>query len=448
MSPVAIGIIGFIVLFAILALGLPLGVGMFLVGFSGLWYLISQGAAIAKIGLIPFETIASFELAVLPLFLLMAQVVFAAGLSRDLYNVAAKWLGHQRGGVAVATVGGCAGFAAVSASSLATAVTMGLVAIPEMKRLKYDPALSTGCVAAGGTIGQLIPPSAGLITYGIITQTSIGKLFMAGMVPGILEAIFYIVTIYILCTWRPSLGPPGPRYSFREKVGVFRSCGEIIGLIILVLGGLIIGWFTPTEAGAVGAFGAISFSLIRRRLNWEKFKHALLETMKTTGMLYGILIGAFLFKYFLAVTTIPVGLANFICHDGVCIPWLCYGCVGNDFAYHTHLLSPSHEPGLRPNMVWSNTSKNDGDRPHYPTNRYECICNCRDSAGCGGNHHIQRYNTIPDSRCISRGALVVCSRSCAVFAKRYGIISTSRRCWSPVRRISCLLPSLPFLLVC
>jgi C4-dicarboxylate transporter DctM subunit len=312
MSPVAIGIIGFIVLFAILALGLPLGVGMFLVGFSGLWYLISQGAAIAKIGLIPFETIASFELAVLPLFLLMAQVVFAAGLSRDLYNVAAKWLGHQRGGVAVATVGGCAGFAAVSASSLATAVTMGLVAIPEMKRLKYDPALSTGCVAAGGTIGQLIPPSAGLITYGIITQTSIGKLFMAGMVPGILEAVFYIFTIYILCTWRPSLGPPGPRFSFREKVGAFRSCGEIIGLIILVLGGIIIGWFTPTEAGAVGAFGAISFSLIRRRLNWEKFKRALLETMKTTGMLYGILIGAFLFKYFLAVTTIPFGLANFI----------------------------------------------------------------------------------------------------------------------------------------
>ncbi|UCG65040.1 MAG: TRAP transporter large permease [Deltaproteobacteria bacterium] len=312
MSPVAIGIIGFIVLFAILALGLPLGVGMFLVGFSGLWYLISQGAAIAKIGLIPFETIASFELAVLPLFLLMAQVVFAAGLSRDLYDVAAKWLGHQRGGVAVATVGGCAGFAAVSASSLATAVTMGLVAIPEMKRLKYDPALSTGCVAAGGTIGQLIPPSAGLITYGIITQTSIGKLFMGGMVPGILEAIFYIFTIYVLCTWRPSLGPPGPRFSFREKVGAFRSCGEIIGLIILVLGGLIIGWFTPTEAGAVGAFGAISFSLIRRRLNWEKFKHALMETMKTTGMLYGILIGAFLFKYFLAVTTIPFRLANFV----------------------------------------------------------------------------------------------------------------------------------------
>ena len=183
MSPVTTGIVGFVLLFTLLALRTPLGVSMFLVGFSGLWYLISQSAAVVKIGLIPFETMASFELAVLPLFLLMAQVIFAAGLSRDMYDVAAKWLGHQRGGVAIATVGGCAGFAAVSASSLATAVTMGLVAIPEMKRLNYDPALSTGCVAAGGTIGQLIPPSAGLITYGIITQTSIGKLFLGGMVP-------------------------------------------------------------------------------------------------------------------------------------------------------------------------------------------------------------------------------------------------------------------------
>jgi len=311
-SPVVVGLIGFVALFSLLAFGLPIGVGMAIVGFGGLWYLISQGAAIAKFGLMPFDTVCNWDLGVLPLFLLMAHVIFASGISKDLYNVAAKWLGHQRGGVAMATVGGCAGFAAVSASSLATAVTMGLVALPEMKKYKYDPALSTGCVAAGGTIGQLIPPSAGLITYGIITETSIGRLFAGGIVPGILEAIFYMVTIYILCRWKPSLGPRGPSFSFREKVASFASCGEIIGLIILVLGGLIVGWFTPTEAGAVGAFGAIFFSLLRRRLNWEKFKHALIETMKTTGMLYGILIGAFIFKYFLAVTTIPFVLADFV----------------------------------------------------------------------------------------------------------------------------------------
>lgn len=312
MSPVTLGIIGFILLFIFLALRTPLGIAMFLVGFAGLWLLISQSAAIVKIGLIPFEIMASFELAVLPLFLLMAQVIFAAGLSRDLYDVAAKWLGRFRGGVAIATVGGCAGFAAVSASSLATAVTMGLVALPEMKRLKYDPSLSTGCVAAGGTIGQLIPPSAGLITYGIITQASIGKLFLAGMIPGMLEAIFYMITIYILCLRKPELGPRGPKYSLKTKLASFTTCWEMICLIIVVLGGITIGLFTPTEAGAVGAFGAIVFSLIRKRLNWGKFKKAVIETMKTTGMLYGILIGAFLFKYFLAVTTIPALLADFV----------------------------------------------------------------------------------------------------------------------------------------
>jgi C4-dicarboxylate transporter DctM subunit len=186
------------------------------------------------------------------------------------------------------------------------------VALPEMKRYNYDPALSTGCIAAGGTMGQMIPPSAGLITYGIITGTSIGRLFAGGLIPGIIEATFYIITIYILCRWKPSLGPRGPRYNLKEKVMSFASCGELIALIILVLGGIIFGWFSPTEAGAIGAAGAIVFSLFRRRLNWEKFKHALTETMKTTGMLYGILIGAFVFKYFMAVTTIPFVIADFV----------------------------------------------------------------------------------------------------------------------------------------
>jgi len=312
MTPVIVGIIGLVALFALLALGLPIGVGMALVGFGGLWYLISQGAAIVKLGIIPFEVMANWGLATLPLFLFMAHIVFACGFSRDLYGVAAKWLGHQRGGIAMATVGGSAVFAAISASSLATAVTMGLVALPEMKRYNYDPALSTGCIAAGGTMGQMIPPSAGLITYGIITGTSIGRLFAGGLIPGIIEALFYAITIYVLCRWKPSLGPRGPRYSLKEKVMSFASCGELIGLIILVLGGIIFGWFSPTEAGAIGAAGAIIFSLFRRRLNWEKFKHALIETMKTTGMLYGILIGAFVFKYFMAVTTIPFAIADFV----------------------------------------------------------------------------------------------------------------------------------------
>jgi C4-dicarboxylate transporter DctM subunit len=312
MSPVEVGIVGFVVLFAFIALGLPIGVSMAVVGFAGLWYLISPDAAIAKIGYTAFNAVASWDLATLPLFLLMAHIVFVSGMGQELYNVAARWLGRQRGGIAMATVGACAGFAAVSASSLATAVTMGLVSLPEMKKYKYNPALATGSIAAGGTIGILIPPSAALILYGIITETSIGKLFIAGAIPGVLEAVFYMIAIYILCTWKPSYGPRGPSYSLREKVVAFGSCGEVIGLIVLVLGGLMIGWFTPTEAGAVGAFGAIGFAMIRRRLNWGKFKYALIETMKTGGMIFCILIGAFIFKYFMAVTNIPFLLADMV----------------------------------------------------------------------------------------------------------------------------------------
>lgn len=312
MDPVAIGLIGFVILFSLLALGMPIGAAMGLVGFAGIWILISGVAAFTKLAIVPFQVVTDYSLAVLPLFVFMAHVIFVTGMGRDLFNLASKWLGHQRGGVAQAAVAGCAGFAAVSASSIATAATMGLVAIPEMKRLKYDPALATGAVAAGGSMGVLIPPSGALIIYGILTETSIGRLFAAGLIPGILEAVFYMVTIYILCTWRPSLGPRGPKTTFKEKIVAFGSCGEVIALAILVLTGIVVGWFTPTEAGAVGAFGAIIFALLRKRLNWEKMKTAVLETLKTTGMIYGILIGAFIFNYFLAPTTIPYVIAEFV----------------------------------------------------------------------------------------------------------------------------------------
>jgi tripartite ATP-independent transporter DctM subunit len=317
-SPVEVGLIGFVVLFALLAFGLPIGFGMALVGFAGFWYLTSGAAAVAKMAITPFQVISSYEFAVLPLFIFMANIIFVSGLGKDLYSAAAKWLGHLPGGLAIATVGACAVFAAVSASSIATALTLGLVSLPEMKKYNYDAALATGCVAAGGTIGVLIPPSAVLIVYGIITQVSIGKLFLAGIVPGVLEAVFYVVTILIICSRNPKLGPRGPRYSLREKAAALRSCGEIIALIILVLGGLMLGWFTPTEAGAVGAFGAICFAMIRMRLNWQKFTQATIETVKTTGMIFGILIGAFIFQYFTAVTTIPNWLADFI--GGLPIP--------------------------------------------------------------------------------------------------------------------------------
>ncbi|MFC1820140.1 TRAP transporter large permease subunit, partial [Thermodesulfobacteriota bacterium] len=211
MSPIMVGVIGLIVLFAILACGLPIGIGMALVGFAGAWWLMSLGAAFGQIATTPFVIVCNYAFAVLPLFLLMAQIVFASGLGKDLFNLAAKWLGHRPGGIAMATVGACAGFAAVSASSVATAATMGMVALPEMRKYNYKPTLATGAIAAGGTIGILIPPSGVLIIYGVLTETSIGRLFTAGLIPGILEAIFYIVTISILCWRRPDLGPRGPR---------------------------------------------------------------------------------------------------------------------------------------------------------------------------------------------------------------------------------------------
>jgi len=318
MSPVTVGIIAFSVLVALLAFGVPVGFAMAVVGFAGLWFLISGSAALITIGATPFVTVCSYHLAVLPLFLLMAQVCFVTHVGDDLYNLAAKWLGHQPGGLAMATVAGCAGFAAVSASSAGTTATMGLVAIPQMKRYNYDPALATGCVAAGGSLGVLIPPSAALIIFGIITETSIGKLFIGGIVPGILEALFYMVTIYILCIHNPAYGPRGPSYSFREKVAEFRNSGEIVALVALLMGGIIVGWFTPTEAGAVGVLGAIFFSLFRRRLNWQKLKQAVFETMKTTGMIYLIVIGAFIFMPFVAMTNIPSQLAEFI--GGLAVP--------------------------------------------------------------------------------------------------------------------------------
>jgi tripartite ATP-independent transporter DctM subunit len=312
MSPVLIGIIGFIVLFTLLAFGVPIGAGMALVGFVGLWFLISDVAAFTKLAIVPFQTVTDYSLAVLPLFILMAQVVFVSGMGRDLFNLASKWLGHKKGGVAMAAVAGSAVFAAVSASSIATATTMGLVSIPEMQRLKYDPALATGAVAAGGTMGVLIPPSGALIIYGILTETSIGKLFAAGIIPGILEALFYIGVISILCWWKPELGPPAEKALLSEKIKAFGGCGEIVVLIAFVLTGLIIGWFTPTEAGAVGAFGSIIMCTLRRRLDWSSFKTAIVDTMKTTGMIYGILIGALIFNFFVAASTIPYVLSEFI----------------------------------------------------------------------------------------------------------------------------------------
>ena len=305
MSPVLIGLIGFLVLFALLAAGMPIGFALGLIGFVGMVILYPLAAALIKMSSVPFEVMSSYSLAVLPLFLLMANLIFESGLGAELFKLASKWLGHFRGGLAMAGIGGATGFAAVSGSSLATAATMGLVALPEMKKYGYEPKFAAGSIAAGGTIGSLLPPSAMFIIYGIITENSIGKLFVASIIPAFLTAFSYIVTIYILCLRNPKLGPPAEKASWKERFVAVKTCWPLLLLVLFVIGGMIIGWFTATEAGAVGAIGAFVLALVTGRLTFTKFKNAFFSTMRTSGMIYGIVIGAFIFNYFCAKTTLP-----------------------------------------------------------------------------------------------------------------------------------------------
>jgi tripartite ATP-independent transporter DctM subunit len=316
-NPIIIGTIGIGVILLLMACGLPIGFAMILVGFVGFAYLVNVTAALNIVGTVPFSVISNYDWLVLPLFLFVASIFFFAGLGRSLFRFAHNLFGRLPGGLAMATIGACAIFAAISASSIATAVTIGTIAIPEMKRYKYQDALATASIAAGGTLGILIPPSGIFIIYGILTETSIVKLFVAGIIPGIILSLMFIVMIYIRARLNPTIAPPGLRTSLREKLVATGECAEALLLIAVVLGGLIIGWFTPTEAAAVGAFGAIVTSLIRRRLSWQGFRDAILDTVRNTGMIFLCLIGAFILNGFIAVSTIPMELANLVTSFGL-----------------------------------------------------------------------------------------------------------------------------------
>lgn len=310
MSAIVIGIIGITALMVLILLGLPIGICLIVVGLAGFGYLVSPSAALSILGKEVYITLSSYSFAVLPMFFLMGQIAYQIGMSQKLFNAAYTWMGNLRGGLAMAAVGGCAGFSAISGSSSATAATMATVALPEMRKYNYDLALATGIIAAGGTLGILIPPSVVLIIYGIQTEQSIGKLFVAGILPGIVLTMLFIVTIYLQCRLKPHLGPAGPKTTFREKL---KSLIGIIDPFILfgfVMWGLFVGWFTPTEAGGVGAAGAVMIGLIRRRLSWRQFGRAVIETTRIVSMLFLILAGAMMFGRFLAVSRIPTELAE------------------------------------------------------------------------------------------------------------------------------------------
>lgn len=312
MSPIFVGFIGMFVLIILIFARMHIGISMGLVGFLGFAYIVGIEPALGVLRTVPYSTLSSQNLSVIPLFILMGAFAFTAGISEDLYHTVNKWLGHFRGGLAMATVAACACFAAISGSSLATAATLGKVAMPEMKKYKYDTALATGSIAAGGSIGILIPPSVILIIYGIITEQSIGKLFLAGFIPGLLEAVFYIIAIMIITRMNPALGPPGPRSTMNERILSLLKVWEVIVLFVVVIGGIYTGVFTPTEAAGVGAFGTFCFAIFRKKLTWETFTSSLLQTTKTTGMLFMVVMGAMILGYFFSVSRLPFELATWV----------------------------------------------------------------------------------------------------------------------------------------
>jgi C4-dicarboxylate transporter DctM subunit len=300
------GAIGVIALLLLLTLGIPIGVAMGLVGMVGLALLLGPEPALIKAGVVLFETVARYELGVLPLFLLMAHLCFAAGASRDFFDAAARMVGHRRGGLALASIAGCAGFGAISGSSLATAATIGLIGLPEMRRRGYSDALATGSIAAGGTLGSIVPPSGALIVFGILAEQSIGTLFTAAIVPALTQALFYMATVVILCRWRPSIGPATSKASWAQRRGALLRIVDLAALVVLVLGGISLGWFTPTEAASVGAVGALMLCAWRKRLTWQALRASLADTLRTTGMIYVVIIGALIFSVFMSLT----GLAD------------------------------------------------------------------------------------------------------------------------------------------
>jgi C4-dicarboxylate transporter DctM subunit len=309
MGPIQIGIIGIVILIIFLFSNMPVGFVMGLVGLAGFIYVKGLGPGLNLLACDVFDIFSSYGLTVIPLFVLMGQLSFQSGISRRLFEAAYVVLGNIRGGLAMATVGTCAGFSAISGSTNATAATMATVTLPEMKEYGYDMGLATGTVAAGGSLGILIPPSTIFIVYGILTEQSIGKLFMAGILPGVLLTILFMTAIYIVVTLNPSLAPAGPKTGFKEKISSFIGVLETIFLFLIVMGGIFFGIFTPTEAAAIGAFATLFMAIVRKQISWRGFIEALSATTQTSCMVMVIVAGATIFGHFMAVTRVPFELS-------------------------------------------------------------------------------------------------------------------------------------------
>lgn len=301
----------------LVALGTWIGFAAAVVGFMGITLIKGWGAAGGVAGFLPYAITASFSLSVIPLFIMMGYFAFYAGLTRDLFTTARAWFGQFHGGLAIATAFGSAGFGACSGSSTAAAAVMARVSIPEMKKYGYDLKLAAGAVAASGTMASMIPPSVVMVIYGVITEQSIGTLLIAGFIPGILEAILYSGMIYTRCRINPRLGAALPAVSWRERMASLRGVWGMVVLMVMILGGIYTGVFTPTEAGGIGAFGALVMALSLRRVSWADLKSSVLETGKTTAMIFATLIGVLILLRFFALSGVTGAFTGFM----LGLPW-------------------------------------------------------------------------------------------------------------------------------
>nr|WP_233248959.1 TRAP transporter permease [Limnohabitans sp. JirII-29] len=317
LSTDAVAVIGFVVLFVLMLLRVPVGMAMGLVGVVGYSYIAGMGPALKLVGQTSMRTVTDYTFGVIPMFMLMGAFVSVSGVSRELFRAANAFIGHLRGGLGVATVLACGGFAAICGSSVATAATFSAVAYPEMRRFGYPQSFATGVIAAGGTLGAMLPPSTVLAVYAILTQQDIGKLFMAGIVPGLLAMSMYVITIFLIVQFCPDWLPAGERKSFGERMNGLKDVWAPLTLFLFVIGGLYGGFFTPTEAGGVGASGAFLLGVLRGKLDRAGIREALLSATRTSAAVFTVLIGALLFGYFLTITQTPQKLTEFLTGLGI-----------------------------------------------------------------------------------------------------------------------------------
>ena len=311
-DPLLVGVTAFLVLVLLLAITVPIGVAMMLCGVGGLAMIIGLVPSLSLFGTTVMQSVVTYDLSIIPLFILMGALASRSGLSQELYDAFNAWLGGFRGGLALATVGACGAFAAICGSSVATAATMSKVALPEMKKYRYSDSMATGSVAAGGIIGILIPPSVILVLYGLLTESSIGDLFIAGFLPGILTIVVFMIVISIVTRLHPESGPAGEKSTWKQKLNATLKTWAITALFATVIGGIYFGVFTPTEAAGVGAFGALFIAFSRKRLNREMMKETLLETGQTSAMIFTILIGAITLNNLVIFSGLANALADFV----------------------------------------------------------------------------------------------------------------------------------------